>query len=38
MLRHIFLSKKFGKVNEEQKEIAEQMSHSKAQQADYIKK
>ena len=37
MLRHLFLSHKYGAVNEEQKEDAFEMSHSLAQQKDYIK-
>ena len=37
MLRHLFLSHKYGAVNEEQKEDAKEMSHSLAQQKDYIK-
>lgn len=38
MLRHIFLTGKFGKVNEEQKEIASDMGHSVDMARDYIKK
>jgi uncharacterized protein (UPF0305 family) len=38
MLRHIYLSNKYGDVQEEQKKDAEAMSHSTAQQKDYIKK
>lgn len=37
MLRHIFLSNKYGDVIKEQKEDAEAMGHSLAQQKDYIK-
>ncbi len=38
LLRHIYLSNKYGDVQEEQKKDAEAMSHSTAQQKDYIKK
>lgn len=38
MLRHIYLSSKYGEVQEEQKKDAEAMSHSTTQQKDYIKK
>jgi integrase len=38
MLRHSYLSSKYGEVQEEQKKDAEAMSHSTAQQKDYIKK
>jgi hypothetical protein len=38
MLRHSFLTYKFGDVVEEMKEISENMSHSTSQQKDYIKK
>lgn len=38
MLRHIYLSDKFGKVSDEQKEVAKQMSHSVNMQKDYVKK
>lgn len=37
LLRHIFISKKFGKVNEEQKQIASEMGHSVDMARDYIK-
>lgn len=37
MLRHIFLSDKYGKETEEKKKDAESMGHSVAQQADYVK-
>jgi integrase len=37
MLRHIFLTGKFGPVLEEQKKIAGNMAHSVEQQKDYIK-
>jgi hypothetical protein len=37
MLRHIYLSSKYGKVLEEMKEDAGAMSHSVNQQKDYIK-
>jgi hypothetical protein len=37
MLRHIFLSDKFGKVSEEQQRVADNMGHSVSQQRDYIK-
>lgn len=38
MLRHSYLSGKYGEVQEEQKKDAEAMSHSVQQQKDYIKK
>ena len=38
MLRHIFLSGKYGDVTEEQKKDAEVMGHSTSMQNDYIKK
>ena len=38
MLRHIFLSSKYGDVNEEQKKDAEMMGHSVDMARDYIKK
>jgi len=38
MLRHIFLTQKYGGVVEEQKKDAYEMAHSEAQQKDYIKK
>lgn len=38
MLRHIFLSDKYGDVVEEQKEDAEKMAHTISTQKDYIKK
>lgn len=38
MLRHIFLSDKYGSVLEEQKEDADAMAHSVQTQKDYIKK
>lgn len=38
MLRHIYLSSKYGDVQEEQKKDAEAMGHSTQQQKDYIKK
>jgi len=38
MLRHIYLSSKYGDVQEQQKTDAEMMGHSTAQQKDYIKK
>ena len=37
MLRHLYLSNKYGKVKEEMKSDSEQMSHSTSTQADYIK-
>lgn len=37
MLRHSYLSSKYGDVQEEQKKDAEAMSHSTGQQKDYIK-
>ena len=37
MLRHIFLTGKFGPVLEEQKKVAGNMAHSVEQQKDYIK-
>ena len=38
MLRHIYLSSKYGAVNEEMKEDAEKMGHSTSVQKSYIKK
>lgn len=38
MLRHIYLSSKYGDVQEQQKTDAEMMGHSTGQQKDYIKK
>lgn len=38
MLRHIYLSSKYGDVNEEQKKDASQMGHSVDMARDYIKK
>jgi hypothetical protein len=38
MLRHIYLSSKYGDVLEEQREDAKAMGHSMAEQKDYIKK
>jgi hypothetical protein len=38
MLRHIFLSNKYGDIIEEQKKDAKAMGHSVEQQKDYIKK
>lgn len=38
LLRHIFLSDKYGDIVEEQKEDAEAMAHSLTMQKDYIKK
>jgi integrase len=38
MLRHIYLSDKYGKVQEEMKDDAEAMAHSVSQQKEYIKK
>lgn len=38
MLRHIFLSDKYGKVNEEMKKDAENMGHDINMQKEYIKK
>lgn len=38
MLRHIFLTNKWGDVVDEQKKDASDMAHSEAQQKDYIKK
>jgi hypothetical protein len=38
MLRHIYLSSKYGKVVDEMKEDANAMSHSVDMQKDYIKK
>lgn len=37
MLRHIYLTHKFGKVDKERKEIAEKMAHSVSMATDYIK-
>jgi len=37
MLRHIYLSSKYGKVQDDMKDDAELMSHSTTQQKDYIK-
>lgn len=37
MLRHSYLSSKYAKVNEEQKEDADKMGHSTSMQKDYIK-
>lgn len=37
MLRHIFLSHKYGDLLEEQKDVAVAMGHSVSQQRDYIK-
>jgi integrase len=38
MLRHIYLSDKYGKVQEEMKDDAEMMAHSVSQQKEYIKR
>ena len=38
MLRHIFLTDKYGGVLENQKKDANDMAHSEGQQKDYIKK
>jgi hypothetical protein len=38
MLRHIYLTNKWGDVVDEQKKDASDMAHSEAQQKDYIKK
>jgi len=38
MLRHIYLSNKYGDIQAEQKADADAMGHSTAQQKDYIKK
>jgi hypothetical protein len=38
MLRHIYLSQKYGDVQQEQKKDADMMGHSVEQQKDYIKK
>jgi hypothetical protein len=38
MLRHIFLSDKYGKTLDEQQKDAKEMAHSEAMQKDYIKK
>jgi hypothetical protein len=38
MLRHIYVSGKYGDVNEEQKKDAEMMGHSVDMARDYIKK
>lgn len=38
MLRHIFLSDKFGNVSDEQQQTAKEMSHSVDMQKQYIKK
>lgn len=38
MLRHIFLSEKFGDTVKEMEQVAEDMGHSVAQQKEYIKK
>ena len=37
MLRHIYLSNKFGDELKEREKIANQMGHSVSQQADYIR-
>ena len=37
MLRHSYLSSKYAKINEEQKEDADAMGHSTGMQKDYIK-
>jgi hypothetical protein len=37
MLRHIFLSSKYGNTLEEMKEDSSAMGHSVSQQKDYIK-
>jgi len=37
MLRHIYLTHKFGKVDKERKEIAEKMAHSVSMATDYVK-
>ena len=36
MLRHVFLTDKFGKEDSEREEIAKEMGHSVAQQKDYV--
>jgi len=38
MLRHIYLSSKYGGLVSEQKEDADAMGHSLGEQKDYIKK
>ena len=38
MLRHIYLTGKYGDVLEDQKKDALDMAHSEAMQKDYIKK
>ena len=38
MLRHIFVSDKFGDEDNERKEVAEQMGHSVSMSQDYVKK
>jgi hypothetical protein len=38
MLRHIYISEKYGSIMEEQKKDALAMGHSVAQQRDYYKK
>ena len=38
MLRHIFLTDKYGETLDKQKEDAKNMAHSEGQQKDYIKK
>ena len=37
MLRHIFLTDKFGEVDKEKHDIAEEMGHSVSMQDAYIK-
>jgi integrase len=37
MLRHLYLSNKYGDISKEQKEDAKEMSHSLATQKDYVK-
>ena len=38
LLRHIYLTEKYGKVQEEMQNVSEAMGHSTAEQALYIKK
>jgi hypothetical protein len=38
MLRHIFLTDKYGKTLDDQKKDAKDMAHSSSMQKDYIKK
>jgi hypothetical protein len=38
LIRHIYLTEKFGKIQDEMESTAKDMSHSSAMQALYIKK